>query len=306
MPRKAELRIGLSGWNYRGWRGKFYPLELRRQGELAFAARRFNSLEINATFYGTQRPETYLRWVAETPADFVFAVKGSRYITHIRRLRDAAIPLANFFAAGVLALGPKLGPILWQLPPNFHFDAERLSVFFDLLPADTDAALRLARRHDARFKGRVWLERQPPRPLRHALEIRHDSFATPDFIRLLRTHRIALVCADTVAWPMLMDVTSDFVYCRLHGSEELYASGYDERALSHWAARVKAWAAGREPADARRASDRPAAARKRRDVYLYFDNDRKVRAPVDARRLMDLLGMATSHGTDGALPSLKG
>jgi uncharacterized protein YecE (DUF72 family) len=306
MPRKARIRIGLSGWSYKGWRGRFYPRDLRQQGELAFTARRFNSLEINATFYGTQRPETYLRWVAETPADFVFAVKGSRYITHIRRLRDAATPLANFFSAGVLALGPKLGPILWQLPPNFHFDADRLSAFFDLLPGDTDAALRLARRHDARFKGRVWLKPQPRHPLRHALEIRHDSFATPDFIRLLRARRIALVCADTVAWPMLMDVTSDFVYCRLHGSEELYASGYDEPALSHWAARVKAWAAGREPADARRASDRPAPARKRRDVYLYFDNDRKVRAPVDARRLMDLLGVPPSHGTDGVLPSLKG
>jgi uncharacterized protein YecE (DUF72 family) len=303
MPRKAEVRIGLSGWNYKGWRGKFYPKGLRQRDELAYAARCFNSLEVNATFYGQQGPETYARWVAETPADFIFAVKGSRYITHIRRLRDAAIPLANFFAAGVLALGPKLGPILWQLPPSFRFDAERLAAFFALLPADTDAALRLARRHDARFKGRVWLQRQPRRRLRHALEIRHESFVTPDFVRLLRAHHVALVCADTVAWPMLMDLTSDFVYCRLHGSEELYASGYDERSLRRWAARITAWAQGREPEDAQRASDRPAPSRRRRDVFLYFDNDRKVRAPADARRLMALLGIASAEGTERRLRS---
>jgi uncharacterized protein YecE (DUF72 family) len=201
----------------------------------------------------------------------------------------------------VLALGPKLGPILWQLPPNFHFDPGRLAAFLELLPADTDAAPELARRHEPRIKDRVWLKRQPRRRLRHALEIRHESFVTPDFIRLLRAHRVALVCADTVAWPMLMDVTSDFVYCRLHGSEELYASGYDERALRRWAARIQAWAAGGEPEDAPHASDRAAARRKRRDVFLYFDNDRKVRAPAEARRLMELLGMASSaDGTRSA------
>lgn len=300
MPGEAELRIGISGWAYKPWRGKFYPKGLPQRDELSYAARCFNSVEINTTFYGQQRPESFTRWANATPDDFVFAVKGHRYISHIRRLRDAAPPLANFFASGVLALGAKLGPILWQLPPNFSFEPERLAQFLALLPQDTDLALRLARRHEARYNGWVWLKRQPRRRLRHALEIRHESFATPAFVQLLRAHRVALVCADTVAWPMLMDLTSDFVYCRLHGSEELYASGYDEPSLRRWAARIEAWAAGAEPRDAVRASDRPAPPRRRRDVFIYFDNDMKLRAPADARRLMQLLGMASADvGTVG-------
>jgi uncharacterized protein YecE (DUF72 family) len=286
------VRIGISGWRYAPWRGKFYPKGLRQKDELAYAAGKFPTVEINGTFYSLQSPDSFRRWAAETPAGFVFAVKGPRFITHMLKLSRPEQPLANFFANGLLALGPKLGPILWQFPPNFRFNAERLEAFFNLLPRDTEAASRLARRHDHRVKGRTALASDRKRPIRHAIEIRHDSFRTADFIALLHKHRIALVCADTVEWPLLMDLTADFVYCRLHGSEVLYSSGYDDRALKRWAARVSAWAKGGEPEDAVRVLAEPAPKRGRRDVYVYFDNDAKVRAPVDAERLSRIVSAA--------------
>jgi uncharacterized protein YecE (DUF72 family) len=203
----------------------------------------------------------------------------------MKKLNDVEVPLANFFAQGVLRLGPKLGPILWQFPPRFIFDAERIERFFDLLPRDTEAAATLARRHDARLAGRSWPETDAKRKLRQAMGIRHDSFVDAKFVALLRRYDIALVCADTVEWPLLMDVTSDFVYCRLHGSEQLYASGYGPKAIARWADRVAAWAQGDEAPDGNRASDRPARKRATRDVFVYFDNDAKVKAPFDAQAL---------------------
>lgn len=286
------IRIGISGWTYKPWRGVFYPHGLAQAKELEFAASRFAAIEINGTFYGLQRPAAFADWAARTPEGFVFAVKGSRYITHMLRLREPQAPLANFLASGLLLLGPKLGPILWQFAPNFAFDEERLAAFLRLLPHDTEAAAALARRHDSRLEGRAWTETDASRPLRHAIEIRNDSFRDPRFIALLRKHRVALVCADTVAWPRLMDVTADFIYCRLHGSEELYASGYDPPALADWARRIDAWARGTEPADAERicgpVPDRPGG----RDVFVFFDNDIKVRAPADAAALAGLLGLS--------------
>lgn len=286
MAPAGDVRIGISGWRYAPWRGKFYPKALPQKLELAYAAGRFRTIEINGTFYSLQRPESFAAWADATPVDFVFAVKGPRYITHMRRLRGVEEPLANFFASGVLRLGAKLGPILWQLPPNFRFQPERMDAFFRLLPRDTTAMARLARRHGARLKGRSWLKVDASRPVRHAVEIRHESFVDPDFIRLLRRHRIALVCADTVEWPRLMDLTADFIYCRLHGSEELYASGYTARALGQWARRVAAWGHGGEPDDAERVIDKSGPPRRTRDVYLYFDNDKKVHAPYDAETLI--------------------
>lgn len=280
----GDIRIGISGWTYKPWRGVFYPKGLTQKRELEYAARRFRSIEINGTFYGMQRPAAYASWAEQTPEEFVFAVKAPRFITHMRRLGDVETPLANFIASGLLRLGPKLGPILWQFPPNFRFDPERLEPFLKLLPHDTRAAARIGRKHDDRLKAPAWLKVDREQPMRHAIEIRHESFRAPAFVDLLRRYDVALVCADTVEWPRLMDVTSDFVYCRLHGSEELYASGYDDAALDDWARRVMAWAKGGEPADAERVGGR--ASKRRRDVFVYFDNDLKVRAPENARGLV--------------------
>jgi uncharacterized protein YecE (DUF72 family) len=287
----GTIRIGVSGWTYAPWRGVFYPRELPHKKELAYAARRFAAIEVNGTFYGLQRPEAFARWREQTPDDFIFAIKGSRYITHMLKLRDVERPLANFMASGLLRLGPKLGPILWQFPPQMKFDPERFARFFDLLPMNTDAASALARRHDERLTGRSALTSDTRQAVRHAVEIRDQSFCTREFIGLLRGHNVALVCADTVEWPLLMDVTADFVYCRLHGSEELYVSGYDDVALDRWAERVSAWTKGGEPADARRVLGPRRPARHGRDVYVFFDNDAKVRAPADAAALADRLAV---------------
>jgi uncharacterized protein YecE (DUF72 family) len=263
----------------------FYPEKLAKRRELEYASRIFSSIEINGSFYSLQRPSSYARWREETPEDFVFAVKGSRFITHMLKLRRVETPLANFFASGLLALGAKLGPILWQFPPQFAFKAEVLEAFFALLPRDTEAAAEMAARHDARLKGRTFLEPLGRRRIRHAMEVRHPSFVCEEFVALLRRHSVALVCADTVEWPRLMDVTADFVYCRLHGSKQLYASGYDDEEIAVWAERVAAWADGGE-AEGDHASQKKAWRRAKRDVFVYFDNDAKVRAPVDAQALM--------------------
>ena len=286
----GDIRIGISGWTYAPWRGNFYPDDLAQKNELGFASRRFRSIEINGTFYGLQKPDVFARWAAETPDDFVFAVKAPRFITHIKRLREPEAPLANFLASGVLRLGPKLGPMLWQFPPNFAFEPELLEAFLALLPHDTEAAERCARQHDERLK-EAWLTTDATRPLRHAIEIRHESFRDPAFLALLRRYDVALVCADTVDWPRLMDVTSDFVYCRLHGSTELYRSGYEDAALELWAARIRHWSGGTAMTD----GDFIGAVETRpvpRDVFLFFDNTDKLRAPTDARSLMAKLGPA--------------
>jgi uncharacterized protein YecE (DUF72 family) len=279
--RHGTVRAGISGWTYKPWRGVFYPDDLTQMRELAFASGQFRSIEINGTFYSLQTPKSFARWAGETPDDFLFSVKAPRYITHMRRLKDVEKPLANFLGSGLLLLGPKLGPILWQFPPSFRFDAARIEPFLAQLPHDTKQAATMARDHDRKIAGRACTETDAKRVLRHAMEIRHDSFKTQEFIRLLRKYNVALVCADTVEWPRLMDVTSDFIYCRMHGSEVLYASGYDAKAVGQWAKRAALWAQGREPADATRIGG-PAKARAKRDVFVYFDNDVKVRAPRDA------------------------
>jgi uncharacterized protein YecE (DUF72 family) len=235
------IRIGTSGWNYPPWRGVFYPKGLVHRRELEYLSRQLNSVEINASFYALQRPESYQAWREQTPDDFVFAVKGGRYITHMKRLRDIDGAVANFFASGVFTLGPKLGPILWQLPATVRFDPELLAAFFGTLPRVTDAG----------------------RTVRHAMEVRHPSFTDPAFLDLLREHRVALVIADTAGkFPYLEAVTADFAYLRLHGDQELYVSGYTDDALDRWAATIRGLGVA--------------------DVFVYFDNDAKVRAPFDA------------------------
>jgi len=287
----ARIRIGVSGWRYAPWRGSFYPKGLPQKDELRYAGSMFPTVEINGSFYSLQRPESYARWYEQTPQDFVFAVKGGRFITHMKKLRNVETPLANFLASGVLALRDKLGPILWQFPPNFRFDAERVGDFLQLLPKDTRTALKIARKHDERLKGRAYLAIERSQPLRHAFEIRHESFCDPAFMTLLRENNASLVIAETARrWPMLEDVTADFVYIRLHGDKELYRSGYGKKALERWAARIRAWHRGSEPKDANKCLRAKPPTSRARDVYVYFDNtDVKLRAPVDARTLISAL-----------------
>jgi uncharacterized protein YecE (DUF72 family) len=283
--RAGEVRIGLSGWRYEGWRGTFYPKKLPQKRELAHIGETFRTVEINGTFYSTQAPTSFARWRDDVPDDFLFAVKCPRFITHMKRLRNVETPLANFFASGVLRLGEKMGPLLWQFPPNFKFRPEVFAPFLEMLPRSTKAAAKLSRKHDNRIRKGTWTKTDADRPIRYAVEIRHESFATSEFIALLRKHNIALVCADTVDWPLLMDVTADFIYCRLHGSTELYKSNYSSRDLAQWAARAVAWANGKESPDGRHVVDKPPRKRARRDVFIYFDNTDKVKAPGNALEL---------------------
>jgi uncharacterized protein YecE (DUF72 family) len=289
------IHIGISGWRYPPWRGVFYPQGLPQRAELAYVASRLPSLEINGSFYSLQRPSRYAQWYAQTPPNFVFAVKASRYITHILRLRQATAASANFFASGLFELREKLGPILWQFPPSLAFDDALFDAFLAGLPHDTQSAATLARHHDdrlARMGEPPSLEPDRNRRLRHAIEVRHDSFACAAFIELARRHNVAVVVADTAGrWPYLEDVTADFMYLRLHGDKVLYASGYTDAALDRWAERIRAWATGGEPADAARVSSRPAPTAATRNIYCYFDNDVKVRAPFDAQALMARLGL---------------
>ena len=289
------VRIGISGWNYAPWRGVFYPKDLSHTRELAFVGNQFSTVEVNGTFYSLQRPSSFERWYADTPPDFVFAVKGSRYITHMLRLKGVEQALANFFASGVLCLGEKLGPILWQLPPQTAFDRERLSEFFELLPRTLGEAARLARHHDERVAGRSALRVSRAlagRALRYVCEVRHDSFLDREYVRLLRRYDIANCIADSAGlYPCLGDVTSEFVYVRLHGSTELYASGYSADELATWAARVRAWMSGTAPSQPRRVGGGASQTLRPRpqQVFVYFDNDAKVHAPFDAKNLERLL-----------------
>ena len=273
-PSVRIVRIGISGWTYPPWRGVFYPPKLAHRRELEFASRQLNSIEINGSFYALQRPHSFHAWHEQTPADFVFSVKGGRFITHMKKLRDVDTALANFVGSGLLALEEKLGPLLWQLPPNLGFDEQRLDEFFAHLPRSTAEAAYLARHHDERIEGRAWAAASADRPMRHCLEVRHDSFKTPALLEVLSRWQVGLVVADTAGkWPQLFDVTADFVYVRLHGADELYVSGYTPQALDTWAERIRGWTAAGL------------------DVYVYFDNDVKVRAPFDAMALAERLGL---------------
>jgi uncharacterized protein YecE (DUF72 family) len=301
MPgRIPGARIGISGWRYAPWRGDFYPTGLPHDRELRFAAERFDSIELNGSFYSLQRPESYERWYADVPAGFVFAIKGSRYITHMLRLQGVETALANLLASGVFALREKIGPFLWQLPPTMPFDEARLAKFFALLPRTGEEAAARARLHDERVKGRTRLDVDPRSRFRHALEVRHASFVTPAFIELLREHGIALVVADTAGkWPLLEDVTADHVYVRLHGDEKLYESGYTSAALERWADKIEAWLEGRDPIAAHTIGRRRAS-RAHLDVFVYFDNDIKVHAPYDA---MSLGGKLAARRKSGRRPA---
>ncbi|MGO4534055.1 DUF72 domain-containing protein [Leifsonia sp. 2MCAF36] len=267
----ALARIGISGWTYAPWRGVFYPPKLQHRLELEYASERLDSIEINGSFYSLQRPSSYRTWAEHTPDEFVFSVKGGRYITHILRLRNVRTALANFFASGVLALGPKLGPLLWQLPPTLQFDAESVDAFFGMLPRTTTEAAALA--GEATLdEDRTHVAADADRPLRHVVEVRHASFDVPAFTALARAHGVAIVLADTAGrYPVIRESTAGFAYVRLHGDVELYTSGYTDESLDRWAAELGGWL------------------ERGMDVYAYFDNDVKVRAPYDAMGLRDRL-----------------
>src|SRR3569832_870995 len=281
----GKIRIGVSGWRYTPWRGNFYPKGLAQARELHYASRVFNSIELNGSFYTLQRPSSYARWADETPDGFVFAVKGSRYITHMLKLRNIETALANFFASGLFELGDKLGPILWQFPPSTQFHADVFEEFFSVLPRTTSEAIHIAGGHDERPKGRVSLAPLDDITLRHAIEVRHSSFETREFTSMLERHNIAFVLADTPKpWPKFEGVTADFAYMRLHGATELYNSRYTTEELARWAGMIRGWTAGG------------------RDVYCYFDNTDKLHAPDNAQELMEMLGLRVPWSPDeGAL-----
>ena len=273
-----HARIGVSGWRYPSWRGDFYPKGLPQRLELTYAAERMTSIEVNGSFYSLQRPSSYAAWRAAVPADVVLAVKGGRFITHLKSLRDVETPLANFFASGVLALGAQLGPVLWQLPERLAFDRERLARFFELLPRSTAEAARLAEGHDDKLADdRVLTTCEVDVPVRHALEPRHESFESDEARGLCAEHGVALVVADSAGrWPVMRDATSDFRYVRLHGESELYTSGYTDASLDRWAETCRGWLD------------------EGLDIHVYFDNDARGHAPHDAVRLVRRLGLSTT------------
>jgi len=268
---RGQILIGTSGWHYPRWRGDFYPRGLAQKNELAYLGARLPTVEVNGTFYSLTRPTACAAWRAQVPETFVFAIKGSRYITHMLKLARFEPALANFFASGILRLGRTLGPILWQLPPQLPFDPLRVRAFFAALPRDAAGAERWARRHDARTTGRAALTAPDgrERTLRHAVEIRHPSWLSHAALDLLRAYDIALVAADTAGrHPFSLARTASFAYVRLHGASSLYASRYSDHELAAWAAQARAWGAAH-------------------DVFIYFDNDALGHAPHDALRLME-------------------
>jgi uncharacterized protein YecE (DUF72 family) len=302
--RRGDAWVGTSGWIYPSWRGVFYPRRLPQRRWLEYASRCFGSIELNGTFYSLKSPPAYRRWVAETPDDFVFAVKGSRFITHNLKLRRIAAALGNFYASGILALGVKTGPFLWQLPATYALDLGRLRSFIAALPRSSREAEAVARGHDARLRRGALVEAVAEVPYRHAFEVRHPSYFQEEFYALLRESGCGWVIGDTAGrHPYAEEVTAGFVYVRLHGSRELYASRYEDDELASWARKLERWR------------------RQGRDVYVYFDNDAKVHAPRDALRLAERLGLpaeppqleeleerrgrAPSHPPDGRRPASR-
>jgi uncharacterized protein YecE (DUF72 family) len=281
----GRILVGTSGWQYRSWRGDFYPARLPHARELAYLAARFATVEVNGTFYSLTRPSACETWRRQVPDGFLFAIKGSRYITHMLKLRRFEPALANFFASGILRLGAALGPILWQLPPQLPFQRDRAREFFAALPRDLAGAQRWARRHEQRTTGRAALTAagRARGPLRHAVEIRHPSWLADDALAVMRAFDVALVAADTAGrHPLSVERTASFAYVRLHGATQLYASEYRAADLAPWVKRIAKWSRGGA------------------DVFVYFDNDARGHAPHDALRLRRMLAARQGTGTGGS------
>ena len=276
------MRIGLSGWSYRHWRSRFYPEGLPASRQLEYIAARFNTVEINRTFYSLVKPAWFRRLRDHTPSDFQFAVKGSRFITHMKKLSGVEVALANFFASGLLELGERLGPILWQLPATFPLDLARLEAFFQLLPRSHQAIADLADMHNR--DGIEVVQPQADSLVRHALEVRHPRCLSKEAMELAARFDVCLAASHSSRWPYIEQPTTDFMYFRLHGPEALYASSYTEDQLRAWAGRLSSW----------QVSD--AVVGKSFDVYIYFDNDEKAHAPRNAMRLQELLTPKEQRG----------
>lgn len=281
----GRIRTGIAGWVFPGWRkGAFYPEGLPQKEELSYASRALTTIEINATFYSHQKPESFKAWAAQTPDDFVFPVKGHQGITHIKRLKEVETPLANFLASGPLALGRRLGPFVWQLPPNMKFDPARIEAFLKLLPHDADALVALARKHDERTKA-PFLETEGIGVVRHAIEVRHESFADRAFVEMMGAHNVAIVIADNEGWPT-MDATADFIYCRLQGPPG--KDRYEPADLDRLAARCRAWSAGEPMTDGRFVAG-PEPSSGPREIFAHFVSTDKEHAPSNAMALAERL-----------------
>lgn len=255
------IRVGIGGWTYEPWRGVFYPKGLAQSRELEHASRAVTSIEINGTYYSTQKPESFRKWAKETPDDFVFSVKAIRFATNRRVLADAGSSVDKFLASGITELGKKLGPILWQFMPTKKFDVEDFGAFLSHLPNTADGL-----------------------KLRHAVEVRHESFVTKEFVALARKHNVAIVLADSAKYPMIADITADFVYARLQQADAKVATGYTSAVIKKWAGLAKTWEGGGEPKDLPVLSAAPKT--KKRDVFIYMINGAKERAPAAAMALL--------------------
>lgn len=262
MEKPGDIRVGIGGWTFAPWRGVFYPDDLAQKNELSYASRRLKTIEINATYYGSQKPESYRRWASETPDDFIFTLKGSRFTTNRKVLAEAGESIGRFFDQGLTELGDKLGPVLWQFAPTKKFDPEDFEAFLALLPKTVDG-----------------------RAIRHCVEVRHDSFSTPAFIALLRRYATPVVFADHHSYPAIADAAGDFVYARLQTGADSVETAYPPAALDAWAGRLRTWAEGGVPADLPRAAPADPAPRVSREVFAYIIHEGKVRAPAGAMAL---------------------
>lgn len=262
-----RIHVGVGGWTYEPWRDNFYPKGLAHSRELEYASRKLSAIEINGTYYGTQKPESFAKWRDETPDDFVFSMKATRYATNRRVLAEAGESVERFIASGISELRRKLGPIVWQFMPTKQFDAEDFEAFLSLLPSSVDGL-----------------------PLRHVMDVRHESFKSPQYLKLARKHKVATVFTDSDEYPSFADITGDLVYARLMRSSAKLKTGYGPKALDQWVAHVRSWSKGGDPEDLPHAGDAPAPRAASRDVFVYFINGAKERAPAAAMALIERLG----------------
>ncbi|YBV97329.1 DUF72 domain-containing protein [Phyllobacteriaceae bacterium JZ32] len=272
MAQGGAIRAGIGGWTFEPWEGTFYPDDLPKKRQLEYASRQLTTIEVNGTYYGSQKPATFAKWASEVPDGFVFSLKGNRFVTNRRFLAEAGESIERFLTQGITELGPHLGPILWQFAPTKKFDPDDFEAFLKLLP-----------------------EKQDGLKLRHTVEVRHPSFAVPEFVALARKHGVAITYAEHFEYPEIADITADFVYARLQKGKDEITTGYPAEALDRWAERAKIWADGNSPDDLPYADADNRAPKEPRDVFVYFIHEGKVRAPNAARALMErIAGIKTA------------